>query len=67
MIRNSGKKAPIIGGIAEPGVGCVILWEYFSHFERHILVQVKKFPKYYEACFGLCNFFDNGCLFFQNF
>ena len=27
----------------------------------------KIFPKYYIAYFGLCNSFDNGCLFFQNF
>ena len=61
------KQTPIIKRITGPKISYIILWEYFSHFERHILVQVKKIPKYYEAYFGLCNFFDNGCLFFQNF
>ena len=61
------KQTPIIKRITEPKISYIILWKYLSHFERYILVQVKKIPKWFEAYFGLCNFFDNGCLFFQNF
>ena len=53
--------------ITEPKISYIIFWDFFYHLDRHILLQVKKFPKYYEAYFGLCNFLYNGCLFFQNF
>ena len=30
------------------------------NFERHISVQIKLFPNYYIACFGLCHFLTPG-------
>ena len=42
---------PVVEKIIEPQIIYLILWEYFFHFERHILVQVKKFPKYYKTLF----------------
>ena len=37
----------------EPKISYIILWEYFVHFERHSSVR-------------LCNFFNNGYLFYND-
>ena len=41
MIRNSGEeKKNIIQKITEPKVSFIILWEYFSHFERQNIMKL---------------------------
>ena len=41
------KQIPIVKKFTEPKISYIILWEYFVHFERHMSVHIKLFPKYY--------------------
>ena len=53
--------------ITEPKIRLIIFWDFFYMYKNVSLKMGKIFPKYYIAYFWLCNSFDNGCLFFQNF
>ena len=57
----------IIKKITESKISFIIFWDFFYLYKNVSLKVEKIFPKYDIAYFGLCNSFDNGCLFFQNF
>ena len=61
------KQTPIIKKFTEPKKSFIMFWEFFYLYKNVSPKMGKIFPKYYIAYFELCNSFDNGCLFFQNF
>ena len=61
------KKKNIFKKITEPKISFIIFWEVF-YLYKNVSTKISYiFPKYCIAYFGLCNFFYNGCLIFQNF
>ena len=46
-------------------ISYIICWEYFSHFERHNLVQLKKFQNIIKLILGSVIFLIMGVCFFR--
>ena len=49
IITRNGFDIIVVKKLTEPKISYITLWEYFVHFERHISVNIKLFPKYYIA------------------
>ena len=56
------KQIPVV---TEPKISYIILWEYFFHFVRHILVQVKKIPNIMKLILGSVILLIMGVCFFR--
>ena len=51
---------PVVKPFTEPKISYIVFWEQFSHFQRHISVQVKLIPNYYIAIFVFVNLLTTG-------